>query len=448
MSSRHAKRYAAYKESGVEWIGEVPAHWEVKRLKELGKIQNSNVDKKTYPDEKAVRLCNYVDVYKNEFINSHLLQEFMLATADEFEILKFAVKENDVLITKDSETADDIAIPALVTETLDGVLCGYHLAQIRTNSKKLLGPYLFRLFQSNRYNSRFEVSAKGITRVGLGQSAISDALTPVPPLPEQTAIAAYLDTITMQIDRQAELLNKKATQYGKLKQSLINETVTRGLDSSVPMKESGVEWIGEVPAHWKLTRNKEIFYERGSLSKSGEETLLTVSHITGVTRRSEKNVNMFMAETMEGYKHCKKDDLIINTMWAWMGAIGTAREDGICSPAYGVYAPRAFIAYNPSYFEYSYRTPKAVSEMTRLSKGIVSSRLRLYPKDFFQILTALPSITEQTAIAAYLDTKTAQIDRIVSTISNQIDKLKELRKTLINDVVTGKIKVIPHGELA
>ena len=226
MSDRHVRRYAAYKESGVEWLGEVPEHWEVKRLKELGKIQNSNVDKKTHPDEKAVRLCNYVDVYKHEFINSRLLQEFMLATADESEIKKFAVKQNDVLITKDSETADDIAIPALVTETLIGVLYGYHLAQIRTNSKKLFGPYLFRLFQSNSYNSRFEVSAKGITRVGLGQSAISDALTPVPPLPEQTSIAAYLDTKTAQIDRIVSTINTQIDKLKELRKTLINDVVT------------------------------------------------------------------------------------------------------------------------------------------------------------------------------------------------------------------------------
>lgn len=155
-------------------------------------------------------------------------------------------------------------------------------------------------------------------------------------------------------------------------------------------QSNGVEWAGETPSHWIPTRNKDIFTERGSLSQTGEEILLTVSHITGVTRRSEKNVNMFMADTMEGYKHCKKGDLVINTMWAWMGALGTANEDGICSPAYGVYAPRRFVPYSPRFFDYLYRTSCAVSEMTRNSKGIVSSRLRLYPKEFFQILTALP----------------------------------------------------------
>ncbi|MDD2914219.1 MAG: restriction endonuclease subunit S [Gallionella sp.] len=201
-------------------------------------------------------------------------------------------------------------------------------------------------------------------------------------------------------------------------------------------KDSGIEWLGEVPAHWEVTRNKDIFEERGDLSISGDETLLTVSHITGVTRRSEKNVNMFMAETMEGYKLCQTGDLIINTMWAWMGALGTANEAGICSPAYGVYRPKKHTHYNHKYFDYLYRTPHAVTEMTKNSKGIVSSRLRLYPKDFFQIQTALPDETEQTAIAAYLDTKTAQLDRKIELLGQKATQYGKLKQSLINETVT------------
>ncbi|NMM28682.1 MAG: hypothetical protein HHJ12_15650 [Glaciimonas sp.] len=201
-------------------------------------------------------------------------------------------------------------------------------------------------------------------------------------------------------------------------------------------KDSGVEWLGEAPAHWEITRNKDTFEERGNLSISGDETLLTVSHITGVTRRTEKNVNMFMAETMEGYKLCKKGDLIINTMWAWMGALGTANEDGICSPAYGVYKPKKYQHYNHRYFDYLYKTPHAITEMTRNSKGIVSSRLRLYPKDFFQMRTALPVEIEQTAIADYLDTKTAQIDRQIDLLGQKATQYGKLKQSLINETVT------------
>jgi type I restriction enzyme S subunit len=209
-------------------------------------------------------------------------------------------------------------------------------------------------------------------------------------------------------------------------------------------KDSGVEWLGEVPENWKVTRNKDIFEERGDLSLSGDETLLTVSHITGVSRRSEKNVNMFMAETMEGYKLCKTGDLIINTMWAWMGALGTSNESGICSPAYGVYKPIKFRPYNHRFFDYLYRTPNAITEMTRNSKGIVSSRLRLYPKDFFQIKTALPTEIEQQAIADYLDIKTTQIDRKIELLTQKAMLYGKLKQSLINETVTrGLDKTVP-----
>ena len=224
MSGLH--KSVPMKESHVEWFGAVPKHWELKRLKELVSIQNSNVDKKSHDEEIAVRLCNYVDVYKNEFITGQLSQDFMWATADESEIKKFGVRKNDLLITKDSETADDIAIPALATETLNGVLCGYHLAQIRTNPKYLLGAYLLRLFQAKSYGHRFAVAAKGITRVGLGQAAIADALTPVPPLLEQQAIAAYLDKKTAQMDRIIDTINSQIEKLKDLRKALINDAVT------------------------------------------------------------------------------------------------------------------------------------------------------------------------------------------------------------------------------
>ena len=209
-------------------------------------------------------------------------------------------------------------------------------------------------------------------------------------------------------------------------------------------KDSGLAWLGSIPSDWPIVRNKEIFKERGSASNTGKETLLTVSHITGVTPRSEKNVNMFMAETMVGYKICHEGDLIINTMWAWMGALGTSNELGICSPSYNVYMSQKGIPYNRRYFDYLFRIPNAVMEMTRNSKGIVSSRLRLYAKDFFQIETVLPSVEEQEAIATYLDTKTAQIDRKIDLLTQKAQRYEELKRSLINETVTrGLDKSVP-----
>ncbi len=201
-------------------------------------------------------------------------------------------------------------------------------------------------------------------------------------------------------------------------------------------KESGIEWLRDVPATWPIVRNKKIFQERTKRSTYGTETLLTVSHITGVTPRSEKNVNMFMAETMEGYKLCQKGDLIINTMWAWMGALGTCKDIGICSPSYNVYMPKVDVPYEHRYFDYLFRIPNFTVEMTRNSKGIVSSRLRLYAKDFFQIETVLPNLETQKAIANYLDAKTAQIDRKIDLLTKKAALYTRLKQSLINQTVT------------
>jgi type I restriction enzyme S subunit len=158
------ERYETYRDSEVEWIGEIPEGWEVKKLKYIADTRPSNIDKKSKDEEEEVLLCNYVDVYKNEFISSELA--FMTATASREQKEKFLLQKGDVLATKDSETPDDIAIPALVVEDLDNVVCGYHLTHIKP--KKIIGSFLFRYFQTKYLRSYFKISANGVTRYGLG----------------------------------------------------------------------------------------------------------------------------------------------------------------------------------------------------------------------------------------------------------------------------------------
>ena len=188
--------YKSYKNSNSPWLGDIPDHWEVKKLKFLATVQPSNVDKKTVEGELPIILCNYTDVYKNEYIDSSL--EFMQATATIDEIEKFRVDAGDVIVTKDSETPDDIAIPACIAEQIDGLVCGYHLTQIKPIH--LYGRYLFRVFQSKGFNAQFTVASNGVTRFGLPQHAIANAFTPAPPIEEQKIIAQFLDFKTAQID--------------------------------------------------------------------------------------------------------------------------------------------------------------------------------------------------------------------------------------------------------
>ena len=244
-------RYPAYKPSGVEWLPVIPTGWEMSRLKQFCTVFPSNVDKKSVEGEAPVKLCNYTDVYYNDSICAEM--EFMDATASEEQIKKFALRAGDVIITKDSETADDIAIAAYVPETLPGVICGYHLSMIRPRGG-VSGAYVKRIFDSIYAKSLFAVRANGLTRVGLSQYAVDNVELPLPPSHEQLAIATFLDHETVKIDALIaeqqcliELLQEK-------RQAVISHAVTKGLNPDAPMKDSGVEWLGEVPEHWEVTQ--------------------------------------------------------------------------------------------------------------------------------------------------------------------------------------------------
>ena len=194
-------------------------------------------------------------------------------------------------------------------------------------------------------------------------------------------------------------------------------------------------WTASIPRQWCWMRNKELLFEAQTLSTDGSEELLSVSHLTGVGPRSEKNVTMTEAESLDGYRVVEQGDLVINTMWAWMGALGVARHAGIVSPAYGVYRSRPSAPFEPRFFDYLYRSTEYVMEMTRVSRGIWSSRLRLYPEVFLRMAVPVPLLEEQRAIADYLDREIARIDTLIEEQQRLIEMLRERRKALIEKAV-------------
>lgn len=198
--------------------------WISKRLKFIADLKFSNVDKNTKEDEISVRLCNYVDVYKNDYISNNI--DFMNATATESEIEKFKVLKGDVIITKDSEEASDIAVPAFVKEDLENVVCGYHLALIRADETQVLSEYLFRVFQSRKVNSHFEVEATGVTRVGLSLDDISTVRIAFPKsIKEQQEIITYIKTETQTIDTAITKAEKEIELIKEYKEAMIAEAV-------------------------------------------------------------------------------------------------------------------------------------------------------------------------------------------------------------------------------
>ncbi len=211
------------KHSGVDWIGEIPDHWEVKKLRYLANCFPSNVDKHSKENESKVRLCNYTDVYKNDFISDDM--ELMEATASIEQIKKFSLKKGDIVITKDSETASDIAVPAFVIENLTNVVCGYHLAVIRPNAG-VNGKYLFRALQCKIFNMQFEICSNGITRVGLGNSDLRKGQFLLPPMNEQISIAKHIDWVSQKIAAAISLKEKEIEKLKEYKAVLINSAVT------------------------------------------------------------------------------------------------------------------------------------------------------------------------------------------------------------------------------
>lgn len=204
-------------------------------------------------------------------------------------------------------------------------------------------------------------------------------------------------------------------------------------------KTSSLSWLGQIPAHWTEKRTKWFFREVDERSDAGAEELLSVSHITGVTPRKQKDVNMFLAESYEGYKLCSPGDLVINTMWAWMGAMGVSRHRGIVSSAYGIYRQRGQ-EFAPEFLDCLARLPGFVYEYGRRSKGITPSRARMYPADFFEIPFPCPPHAEQQEIVRFLETKQREMQTFISNKRRMIELLNEQKAALINQAVTRGLK--------
>lgn len=201
-------------------------------------------------------------------------------------------------------------------------------------------------------------------------------------------------------------------------------------------KDTGQDWLGAMPAHWTLLRAKRLFREVDERSKTGKEELLSVSHLTGVTPRRLKSVTMFMAESNVGHKVCRAGDLVINTLWAWMAALGVTRHTGLVSPAYGVYRPIDGGGILPAYADHLLRTPTYAAEYQRRSTGVNSSRLRLYPEQFLRVAVLVPPLDEQASIVRFLDWANDRLERTIRAKRKVIALLTEQKQAVTYRAVT------------
>jgi len=264
---------------------------------------------------------------------------------------------------------------------------------------------------------------------------------PIASVTEQGAIIRFLDYADGRLLRYISSKRSLIKLLDEERQAIIHRAVTHGLDPNVRLKPSGLGSLGDVPHHWQIKRAKYLFREIDERSATGSEELLSVSHLTGVTPRSQKNVTMFKAASYVGQKTCRPGDLVINTMWAWMGALGVSGHAGIVSSAYGVYRPRPKSPLASDYADLLLRARPYVTEYLCRSTGIRSSRLRLYPEQFLRILLCVPPIDEQRQLVKFVLSETKQISETIASTEREISLLLEYRTRLIADVVTGKIDV-------
>lgn len=415
------RRYERYKDSGVDWLGEVPSHWELKRLKQLfvekkhkqslslncgaisfGKVIEKSDDKVTEATKRS-----YQEVLEGEFLINPLNLNYDLIS------LRIALSEIDVVVS-----------------------AGYIVLKEKQIINKKYFSYLL-----HRYDVAYMKLLGSGVRQTINYGHISDSILVIPPLSEQQKIAQFLDDKTAKIDQAVDLAEKQIALLKEHKQILIQNAVTRGLNPDVPLKDSGVEWIGQVPEHWDVQRSKFIF-KKIERKVNEEDQIVTCFRDGQVTLRANRRTEGFTNALKEhGYQGIRKGDLVIHAMDAFAGAIGISDSDGKATPVYSVCLPHDKQKIDVYFYAYYLRNLALSGFISSLAKGIRERSTDFRYSDFAELLLPIPPYLEQQKIADYLDKQTSKIDRAIALKTAHIEKLKEYKSVLINDVVTGKVRV-------
>lgn len=424
-------KYSAYKDSGVEWLGEIPEGWELRRMGAYFNERRTKVSDKDFEP---------LSVTKNGIVP----QLDNAAKSNDGDNRKL-VKTGDFVINSRSDRKGSSGISPLdgsvslinivmKPKGIDSAYCNYLLkGQAFVEENYRIGHGIVADLWTTRYDE------------------MKNIIISIPPQKEQTAIANFLDDKTTKIDRAIAQKEKMIALLKERKQIIIQNAVTGKLKMDngqwimrpkSEMKHSGVEWIGEIPEHWEVVANRSLFKETKLPGREGL-SLLSVSIHSAVSTEElsdEENIRgLIRIEDKTNYKHVAVNDIVFNMMRAWQGAIGAVKVEGMVSPAYIVARPNDKIL--AAFFEYQYRSDDFIQQMNRNSKGITDFRKRLYWDEFKQLQTVLPPKSEQLEIINYIESQSAKIDKAISLQQTQIEKLKAYKATLIDSAVTGKIKI-------
>lgn len=417
-------RYSEYKDSGVQWLGEIPGHW--------GCVQNRFIFKENvrFPQENDTPLSlSQVD----GLIPTNDMKESSLKTSS-YDNWK-RVHIDDIVLNRFKAH-----LGVLFASKYIGMV-SFHYGVFEM-IRPIIPKYYEYMFHSDQFRLILGFASKGMT-VGLqnlGNADFYNLKSLYPPIEEQHSIVSYLDDKCGKIDKMLEGKQKQIELLAEMKQRIIADAVTRGLNPDVKMKATNIPWLPEIPEHWDVKPIRAILRENNEKTETGNEELLSLSQYTGISRKRDAGkTGMFEAESTIGYKKVHPGQFVMNIMLAWNGSYAVSGLEGIISPAYCVFD---FISNdNKMYYNYLWRLSVYQGAFKTESRGIIDSRLRLYPNKFLPFPTICPPLDEQDSIVSYITKKTAKINTLTSKLQQEIESIKEYKQRLISDVVTGQIKV-------
>lgn len=277
-------------------------------------------------------------------------------------------------------------------------------------------------------------------RQSLSWEDIKYLLLPIPPIEEQEAIVSYLDKVTADIDKAIAAKERIIASLEERRKIIITHAVTRGINPDVPMKDSGIDWLGEIPTHWEVIRIKYLLNEKKARSKTGTEEPLSMSQRKGLIPTKMMGVIPNLAASYVDAKLVSKGDLVFNKLKAHLGVFNVSEYDGLVSPDYAVYNTTGKA--DLKFLEYIFKTPNCINEFKKLITGVGAGLSRLYTTDLYSIYCAIPPIDEQLAIRNHIVNQTKAISEAIDQCQSIIDLLRERKNIIINETVTGKVKVI------
>ena len=423
-------KYPKYKNSGVEWIGEIPKHWEVRKLKYIFDYIQTG----TTPSTDNVEFFQgNINWYNPKDLNNEILKN------SEKKISQFAIQKGEIKMFPQNSILI-VGIGATTGKTSYMISDGTFNQQITGfKSLKYNNKYLFYLMKS--FSKLFLKIANYTTLPILNNDFFKNFILVIPPHDEQIQIAEYLDKKTEKIDKLISIKEKLIKRLKEQRQIIINNAVTKGLNPNVKMKDSGIEWIGKIPEHWEVRRLKFLFKIRKKIANSLGYDVLSITQ-TGIKIKDINSGEGQLAMDYSKYQLIFKGDFAMNHMDLLTGYIDISKYNGVISPDYRVFTIKDNNCI-PEYYLRLFQMCYHEKIFYAFGQGVSQfGRWRFPSNNFYNFFVPVPPYNEQIQIAKYLDKKTAQIDKAIKLQEEQIKKLKEYKTTLIDSVVTGKVRII------